>query len=223
VRKMSREIAEPVEDSVAIPLSGEGEAAGGDQSLEGLWVQRDRGSAVIAPPHPLYGGSLEVPVVSAVARACQQEGLATLRFNWRGVGKSTGVPSGAEDIADADYDAAMAFTQRRFRGPIVGCGYSFGGAAAVRAATRSHEINHLVLVAPPIPLLDRIALQAYQGSVLIVVGDSDEYAPLEEIQQVSRDLNQGELVVLKGTDHFFMTGGLVDLGKHLRKWLRRSA
>ena len=65
MRKMSREIADPVEDSVAIPLSGEGEAVDGGQSLEGLWVQRDRGSAVIAPPHPLYGGSLEVPVVSA--------------------------------------------------------------------------------------------------------------------------------------------------------------
>ena len=151
MRKMRRELAEPIEDSVAIPLCGEDEATGGDQSLEGLWVQRDRGSAVIAPPHPLYAGSLEVPVVSAVARACQQEGLSTLRFNWRGVGKSTGVPSGAEDIADADYDAAMAFTQRRFRGPVVGCGYSFGSAAAVRAAMRSHEINHLVLVAPPIP------------------------------------------------------------------------
>ena len=220
--EMHKEITEPAEDSVAIPLSGEGEAVDGGQSLEGLWVQQDRGSAVIAPPHPLYGGSLEVPVVSEVARACQQEALATLRFNWRGVGKSTGVPSGAEDIADADYDAAIAFTQLRFSGPVVGCGYSFGSAAAVRAAMRTDEVNPLVLVAPPIPLLDRVALQQYQGSVLIVVGDNDEYAPLEEIQQISRELNQGELVVLKGTDHFFMTGGLVGLGKHLREWLRRN-
>ncbi len=219
---MHKEIAEPVEDSVAIPVLDEGGEVGGGQSLEGLWSQRDRGSAVIAPPHPLYGGSLEVPVVSEIAHACQQEGLATLRFNWRGVGRSTGVPSGAEEIADADYDAAIAFTQLHCRGPVTGCGYSFGSAAAVRAAMRTDDINQLVLVAPPIALLDRMALQTYPGVVLIVVGDSDEYAPLEEVQQVSRELNQGELVVLKGTDHFFMSGGLEELGEHLRGWLRRS-
>jgi alpha/beta superfamily hydrolase len=136
------------EKMVAIALGDGGE------SLEGIYLAGasgdDRG-AVIAPPHPLYGGSLESPVVAELAFACHRHGIATLRFNWRGVGASAGEASGDAAIADEDYAAALAHLAETVPGALLACGYSFGSAAAVRAAERSPRVRRLVLVAPPPP------------------------------------------------------------------------
>ena len=87
--------------AIALPEGG---------SLEGIFIAGAPGSnqgAVIAPPHPLYGGSIESPVLNEIAYACGKAGLASMRFNWRGVGASTGTPSGEAADADADYRAAL--------------------------------------------------------------------------------------------------------------------
>ena len=80
------------------------------ETLEGIFQAgasfASRG-VLLAPPHPLYGGSLEAPVLSELAWAAAQAGLASLRFNWRGVGASAGAPSGAAADADADYGSAL--------------------------------------------------------------------------------------------------------------------
>ena len=59
--------------------------------------------AVVAPPHPLYGGSMDSPVVTEIAHACANTQTASLRFNWRGVGGSAGQMSGEPDVGLADY------------------------------------------------------------------------------------------------------------------------
>ena len=77
---------------IAIALRAPEEGA-----LEGVCQAGLPGNAwgsVIAPPHPLYGGSMDSPVVNEVAWASARSGVAAVRFNWRGVGASTGVPSG---------------------------------------------------------------------------------------------------------------------------------
>src|SRR5271166_3947152 len=87
------------------------ESLGAGAALEGLFLHAagpSRGGAVVAPPHPLYGGSMENPVVSELAFVCARAGLASLRFNWRGVGASSGVPSGALADAADDYAAALS-------------------------------------------------------------------------------------------------------------------
>jgi len=92
------------ERAVAIPL------AGGTQALEGIYVaglDADAVGVVVAAPHPLYGGSMDSPVVNEIAYAARTAGLASLRFNWRGVGASAGLPSGEATDADADYRAAL--------------------------------------------------------------------------------------------------------------------
>ena len=124
------------ERMVTIALPGRGAGPGGGD-LEGIFIAGAAGSnrgAVVAPPHPLFGGSIESPVLNEIAYACTKTGIASLRFNWRGVGASTGVPSGDAADAEVDYRAALTHMGETVDGPIVACGYSFGAAAAVRVA-----------------------------------------------------------------------------------------
>ena len=81
-----------------------------------------------------YGGSLDSHVVAAVAQQCRDFDLATMRFNWCGVGGSDGSPTGEEAVANADYAAAAAHLEAAGHPVAFACGYSFGAATAVRAA-----------------------------------------------------------------------------------------
>jgi alpha/beta superfamily hydrolase len=203
------------EKMVAIALGGAGE------SLEGTFLAGasgdDRG-ALIAPPHPLYGGSMESPVVAEVAFSCHRAGIATLRFNWRGVGASAGEPSGDEGDADADYGAALAHLAETVPGALLACGYSFGSAAAVRAAERSPRVRRLVLVAPPPALIAPARIAALRARVLIVTGDRDNFVPLPALKAGLASAPNVTLRVLPGVDHFFMDG-LSALGREVSEWL----
>jgi alpha/beta superfamily hydrolase len=196
-------------------------SSGTDGDREGLFVRGvdpDAGGAVSAPPHPLYGGSMDSPVVNELAHACAKAGIASLRFNWRGVGASAGTPSGDADAADADYGAALAHQAETVAGELLGCGYSFGAASAVRACRGQRRVHRLVLVAPPPALLDRQALDAFPGRLLVVVGHQDTLAPPRILQEFLPDAEHGRLHVVPGADHFFMAG-LAALGRAVYEWL----
>ena len=95
------------QDERAIAIAAPG---GTSLALEGIFVaglDDDAVGVVIAAPHPLYGGSMDSPAVNEIAYAAGKAGLASLRFNWRGVGASAGAISGEADDADADYRAAL--------------------------------------------------------------------------------------------------------------------
>src|SRR5690242_10050450 len=124
--------------SITVPA-----ASGAPLSLEAVFDAGQHGAAVIAPPHPLYGGRLDNPVVIALADGLRAAGLATLCFNFRGVGQSSGHASGATADAEADYRAALDHLMRKQHGPFVAAGYSFGAAAATRIAAKDHRIERL--------------------------------------------------------------------------------
>lgn len=179
----------------------------------------DSGGAVIAPPHPLYGGSMESPVVSEVAFACEKAGIASLRFDWRGVGASAGAPSGSPDDAFEDYSAALEFLEASVSPPLVAAGYSFGAATAVRAGARA-TVRRWILVSPPPAMLDRAAIADLKGKVLIAVGEHDSIAPARELESLVEGLDHVRFEVLDDTDHFFATGpGLADVGRRVASWL----
>src|SRR4029453_2740548 len=75
----------------------------------------------IPPPHPLYGGGMDSPLGNEIAWASARAGIAAVRFNWRGVGASTGCASGDARDADADYNAALAHMAETAAGKIVAC------------------------------------------------------------------------------------------------------
>jgi alpha/beta superfamily hydrolase len=177
-----------------------------------------RGGAIVAPPHPLMGGSMDSPVATEIALAASDAGYVSLRFNWRGVGASAGRPSGEASDADADTLAALDFMRESVEGPILACGYSWGSLAAFRTGIDGPRVKKLVLVAPPPSLLDRERLARSRKSILIVTGDRDDYVPLAELKDQIEGIDGLELVVLPGVDHFFMAG-LQGLGRSVRAWL----
>ncbi len=192
--------------------------------LDGLWLPARGeggalGGAVVAPPHPLMGGSMDSPVATEIALAASDSGRIALRFDWRGVGGSAGTPSGDPDDADTDYRAALAFMEESVDGPIVACGYSWGAVAAARVARAARRVRALVLVAPPAAMLDAETLGSFDHPLLVVAGDRDEYVPLESLRARLDPLPRAEIRVLEGVDHFFVSG-LGELGRQLRSWLR---
>jgi len=206
---MSRQEDKPI--AIALPDSG--------GALEGIFsagIGEEPGGAVIAPPHPLYGGSMDSPVVVELAWACKRAGYATLRFNWRGVGASFGAPSGEAADADADYGAALDTLAETVPGVLIAAGYSFGAAAAVRAVA-SPRVRRLLLVSPPPALLDAEALAAFAGRALALVGDQDPLVPATELAERFAGERRG-LEVIAGADHFF-GAGLGEIGRRAAAWL----
>jgi hypothetical protein len=210
------------ERMVAIPaLHSEGEA------LEGAIFHGspdDGRGALVAAPHPLYGGSMDSPVVNEIAFACEKSGLHALRFNWRGAGASGGAPSGEAADADEDVEAALAHLAATVAGPLLLAGYSFGAAAALRVARRHERVRRLILVAPPPSLLDpawRVpgGLAALGRPLLVMVGQHDRIAPAEEVARLAEGAASVRLEIVPGADHFFAVG-LAALGRLSEEWLR---
>jgi hypothetical protein len=164
---------------------------------------------VICHPHPLYGGTLDNKVVYTLARAFQELGAPTIRFNFRGVGASAGsFDHGVGEAQDAL--AVVAYGRQRFPNAALWlAGFSFGGAIAVRceAATRPER---LVAVAPGVTILD-VGSVAPSCPWLVVQGDADDVIePQFVLDWVSRLSPRPEVSVLQGAGHFFH-GRLHDL------------
>lgn len=191
-------------------------------ALEGIFMpvsEPNGAGAVVAPPHPQYGGSMDSPVVNELCWACAKAGVASVRFNWRGVGASTGETSGDPAQADADFAAALAHVAESVPGPVIACGYSFGAAAALRAALRHPRIERLLLVAPPPALLDAEGFRALERRALVLVGQEDGMAPLSELSALCDGAADTRIEVIPEADHFFMTG-LADVARLSAAWLQ---
>lgn len=192
-------------------------------ALEGLWLpargdEGARGGAVVAAPHPLMGGSMESPVATELGIATSDQGFTSLRFNWRGVGGSAGLRSGEAAHADVDYFAALDFMEESVEGPLVACGYSWGAVTAARVVIQRARVHRLVMVSPPTSMLDGDVLKAFGHPILVIVGDRDEYVPIEPLKEMITGLDGVCLEVLEGVDHFFMAG-LADIGRITRDFL----
>lgn len=207
------------EKGTTIPWLGEAGEEG--LALDGLFIAGETptsGGAVIAPPHPLYGGSMDSPVVSELAWACTKAGLASLRFDWRGVGASAGEASGDLDAGAADFAAALLQIGRTVSGPLLAAGYSFGAAAALRAAAEQPRVTRLLLVSPPPSLIETAALRRGEREILIVVGERDTLAPAEALAALAESVPGARFVCLDEADHFF-AAGLAQLTAEVTRWL----
>ncbi len=191
-------------------------------SLEASFATGSQAAAVVAPPHPLYGGRMDSPVVGEVVRAVAAAGAASLAFNWRGVGASTGRPSGEGGEAERDYAAALAFLADRIDAPRWACGYSFGGATAIRAAAADPGVDRLILVAPPASMIDAERMRRFEGRIFLAVGENDDLVQPGELEALVSPMPRAYFCALAETDHFFATAGLPELGAELGRWLESA-
>lgn len=175
---------------------------GKDQArLEGIFASAGgtRG-AVIAHPHSLMGGDMRNPVVETVSRSLLASGFSTLRFNFRGVGRSEGTFDEGRGEQE-DFLAALAFLEERGSREVLPAGYSFG-AWVIAGALGRRSTAPAILVAPPIRLFP-FDLENLRGRVgLIVCGDRDPYCPAEGIRGMAEALSC-PLASVTGADHFF--------------------
>jgi hypothetical protein len=165
-------------------------------------------NALIAPPHPCYGGSIDDPVVEALEQALGARGLGTLSFNFRGVGESGGVQRGDMNDALTDF-LAVARTPEAEPLALL-AGYSFGACVALKAA-HALAIERLVLVAPALGLLEPDLLRDYRGRVSVVVGSEDGYALSAQLAALMPSTSAARFELLPGVDHFFSGAGLARL------------
>jgi len=160
-------------------------------------------TVVVCHPHPLYGGNMQNKVVHTLSRAFLAQGVAALRFNFRGVGES----GGAFDEGDGELDdtlAAADWAQQRYAGlPLWLAGFSFGGAMAIRAAV-ARQCAGLVSVAPAISRFAAHLTSQPECPWLIVQGDEDELVDIDETVAYVDSLEPGpRLAVLPDAEHFF--------------------
>ncbi|HEY1966978.1 MAG TPA: alpha/beta family hydrolase [Pseudonocardia sp.] len=188
----------------------------GGLALEGRFRSgRGPAGAVVAPPHPLYGGELSNPVVLAAAEGFDRAGLATLRFNYRGIGASEGGATDNLDAARADYGGALDALAGRVPGPYVAAGYSFGSVTALAVAATDARVSGAVLVAPPAEMVRSIDLSAFTAPLLVIVGDRDTYAPVARLTTWLAGRSDVTLHVVPGADHFFQPAGTSAITEHV--------
>jgi hypothetical protein len=147
-------------------------------------------------------------VVLAIAKVLEEKGgdrVATIRFNYRGVGESGGrYDEGRGETLDAR--AVLHEMKRRApRAKLTMCGYSFGTFVGLRAAAAEAGVERVVLVAPAVRIFHfvREDALAFQGRIAIFVGDRDEFCDVSEAEALAKDLG-ASLRVFEGADHFFL-------------------
>jgi alpha/beta superfamily hydrolase len=165
---------------------------------------------VLCHPHPLYGGTMHSAVVLAIAKVLAEKGgprVATLRFNYRGVGTSEG--KYGEGIGETlDARAALREAKRRApRAKVTLCGYSFGAGVGLRAAALEGGVERVALVAPAVRIFEfaRDDAKDFQGRIAIFLGDDDEFCDVDEATTLASELG-ASLMIFEGADHFFMKG-----------------
>ena len=179
-------------------------------------------AAVVCHAHPLHGGMMHFKPVFRAAKALQEAGLAALRFNFRGVGRSEGAhDDGAGEQEDAR--AALDEVERRFPAvPLVLGGFSFGSTIALRVALGEPRVR--AVLAMGYPLLrsgDTAPLASVAQPRLFVQGERDEFGSGPEIRALAEPLPPPrEIVVVEAADHYF-TGRLDALHAAVLSWALR--
>lgn len=177
--------------------------------LEGILkpVEEDRKPlyvGVVCHPHPLYGGTMHNKVVFKVAQTMQALGMPALRFNFRGVGHSTGVyDEGRGEMDDVRY--GLEFLSRRYPGvPAIIGGFSFGSYVGLRVAASDDRVQAMIGLGVPARMFDGNTLQGCHKPKLFIHGTEDDQAVYDLTKQWFEHIPAPKSMrVLQGADHFF--------------------
>lgn len=164
-----------------------------------------RGGAVFCHPHPIHGGTMHTKAVYRTAQALTELGLRTLRFNFRGVGCSTGTFD--EGIGEKE-DVVAALDWLELGGirdqPVVLGGLSFGSMVALSVGVDDPRVGALVALGTPVRMYDYGYLAETRKPVLVIQGENDEFGSPREVREAMEGL--GEHITVRevpGSGHLF--------------------
>lgn len=163
-----------------------------------------RGIGLVCHPHPLGGGTMHNKVVFRSAAGLIDAGLTTLRFNFRGVGASTGehneIEGGVEDVRDAlDYMAG------EYPGEdITLAGFSFGSRTGMAVGVDDERVKRLISIGTPVEKYrDYDFLATVAKPILFAHGDQDEFCSVESLRSLTDRIPHAEVVIFENCGHFF--------------------
>ena len=182
----------------------------GDSRLEGLLeIPLTNGippCVVICHPNPRAGGNMFNNVVEGVSRSLNSNGIATLRFNFRGVGSSTGeFADGSSQVSDAIHVLEYTSSLNTVDGSRIGVvGYSFGAGIALESTIESDIVKAVVSIACPQKHFSTFGTVEIVQPKLLICGDRDHDFPASQFNFLSaRFTKPCQSEILTGADHFF--------------------
>ncbi|MBW2730964.1 MAG: alpha/beta hydrolase [Deltaproteobacteria bacterium] len=196
------ELPPPVEERQETLLTGDGVRLDARIAPPAAGVV---GRAVICHPHPLMGGTMENKVVVICARAAAACGYATVRFNFRGVGASSGHHGEGVNERD-DVRAALGAADLLVEGGVRALvGFSFGSAVSAALVNEGEDVDRLVLVGVPLGTMDVPTPPLPAEGLTVIVGDQDSFCPVSRARSfvASYRSDLARLCVIPGADHFF--------------------
>ncbi len=179
-----------------------------------------RRAVVVSHPHPMFGGTMHNKVVYRIAKTFQDAGFATLRYNFRGAGRSEGRHDNGRGEQD-DLRAAMQFIESKYPDAELWlAGFSFGAAMTTHVGCADSRPRALALAGLPVSKYDFSQLESCDKPKLLLQGDMDEFGSVEDLKNFYHRLHgEKTLRVIANADHFF-EGKLTEMGAALAEFIQ---
>lgn len=175
-----------------------------EYEIEGLLNKRDeKKGVVVTHPHPLYGGDMYNMVVESIVYVYHMKGYSTLKFNFRGVGRSQGAyDNGLGE--QKDVLSALSFLADMGMKRIDLAGYSFGAWVNTHALQKDTLTKQMIMVSPPVAFMDFKSIVTMNPLKFVVTGNRDDIAPADMIEKMMSTWNPDACFeVIDGADHFY--------------------
>ena len=176
----------------------------GNIRLEGRLDQKEGNKGVvITHPHPLYGGNMNTPVVGEMVKVFARKNYTTLRFNFRGTGKSTGMFDNGNGETD-DVRSALAHLKSLGVQDLTLAGYSFGARVNAAVVASGEKVSDHLMISPPVAFMSFDTIKTMPSTGLVVTGSRDDIAPETQVrEQLAKWDCQAQFKVIPDCDHFY--------------------
>lgn len=176
-----------------------GDSMGADRAVGRSWA-----SVVLCHPHPQFGGDRHAGLVAHLFAALPAAGVRTLRFDFRGVGRSTGAHGGGGPERQDVAAAVDAWSTDHGDGPLTTVGWSFGGDVSL--ATDHPALDRWCAIAPPLQVIEPQVMAAAHDPrpTLVCVPEHDEFRPPGEAGPILADWAVTTMAVVGGASHLLL-------------------
>jgi alpha/beta superfamily hydrolase len=181
-----------------------------------------KGVGLVCHPHPLGGGTMHNKVVFRAAAGLIDAGLATLKFNFRGVGASTGVHDEVEGGVEDARDALNWLTNEYPGEDVTLAGFSFGSRTGMQVGMSDGRVKRLISIGTPVEkYCDFDFLVGVRKPILFVHGDRDEFCTVAGLRSLTDQIPQAEVVIFENCGHFF-DEHLTELRETIADWTMKN-